>query len=288
MEPVLVLREEPRRSGEHAVVPAERRKAEPEHHSPAGEDRDPLDEVGPHHRPQAAVDRVGARQQADAPDSEQGGGELRGAGREAEPAPEQLGQHEDGVQRHRAGVEHGRHRHEDRRSGQERGKDGPRAPVVAPLEELRHREDAALQVAGQQEPADDDQRRRGGPLVAGDREADVRRRRPGHPHEVLGGDVGGHERHPDGPPAEVPAGEEVPLGRAAPARSPQRYEDHRPQEQDEGDQVGRGERHGTVDCASDQTGTEGTPASGPSSRWGPAPLRAAQRANPSLGEAAEP
>ena len=87
VEPVLVLREEPRGPGEHAVVPAERRKAEPEHHPPAGEDRDPLDEVGPDDRPQAAVDGVDARQQADAPDPEQGGGQLRGAGREARTSP---------------------------------------------------------------------------------------------------------------------------------------------------------------------------------------------------------
>ena len=80
VQPVLVLGEETRRPGEHPVVPAERREAEPEHHRPAREDRDPLDEVGPDDRPQAPVDGVDARQQADAPHPEQGGGQLRRLG----------------------------------------------------------------------------------------------------------------------------------------------------------------------------------------------------------------
>ena len=261
VQPVLVLRKKSRGAGQYTVVPAELREAEPEHHRPAGEDRDPLDEVGPDDRPQSAVDRVDAGQQTDTPHPQQGGRQLRGSGGKPQHLPEDLGQQEDGVQRHRPGVEHRRHRDEHGGGREEGGENGPGAPVVAPLQELRHGEHAALQVAGQQKPPDDDEGRRRRPLVAGDRKADVGGRRPGHPDEVLGRDVGRHERHPDGPTTEVPAGEEVPLRRSPSARRPQRNEDHGPEEEDEGQQIGGGERHEPGDCAARSAGLR--PASRP-------------------------
>ena len=79
---------------------------------------------------------------------------------------------------------------------------------VPPLEELRHREHAAAQVEGHEEPAEQQQHEPGHDLELGDREAGSGAGAR-EPDEVLRADVGSEQRRADDEPAGVASGEEV-------------------------------------------------------------------------------
>ena len=92
--------------------------------------------------------------------------------------------------------------------------------VVAVLEELGDRVDAALEKLRQEEERDDDQGDGGHPLVAGDGHAEPVGGLAAHADELLGRDVGGDERKADQPPGQPATGEEVVLGAIARCGSP--------------------------------------------------------------------
>ncbi len=100
---------------------------------------------------------------------------------------------------------------------------------VPPFQELGHREDAAPQVEGDEEPSQEQQDQGGEHLELTDRDA-AAVAGAGEPHEVLRSDVRREESGADDEPADVPAGQEVALGRlvgrgTAAARPPGHPED---------------------------------------------------------------
>ena len=83
--------------------------------------------------------------------------------------------------------------------------------VVALAEELRHRENAVLQVHRNEEYGHHDEREGGHPFVGGNGQAHFKARAR-HAHKLLGRDVGGDERRADGPPGERAFGQEIVFG----------------------------------------------------------------------------
>ena len=137
-------------------------------------------------------------------------------------APQLVGQREDTQPGQRQIlIDAGHLRHRDRSQPQDRGevdrniKHQPehghhraQARTEAGLEKLRHGRDAVLEKHRQKQEADDQQRGRGHPFVGGNGQAD-RIARPGHPHDLLGRDVGRDQRGADGPPRKRAVGQEI-------------------------------------------------------------------------------
>ena len=193
---------------------------------PAYED-ERLQRLGIDHRPQAAEHGVDAGQHD----------HRGGAGPEVE-AHQPL-------QHHAARVDGHRHLGEDVAHEHDHRQEPAAAAVVAALEKLGHREDAAPQVERHEHPAEE-QDDPGVQLVVPQHHAGAGPR-AGEADDVLGADVRGEQRRPDREPAHVPAREEVVGGGLlASAGDPRRDAEQGREVRPDDDPVQSGEPHQAV------------------------------------------
>ncbi len=163
-----------------------------------------LHHVGPRHRGQTAVDRVDARHDEEHEDDR----EQRHVDLHAEEHAGRGGDAQNLLDGQRAQPGDRREVDEDVEEEPEDREREAHAPVVALAQELGDGEDAALDHHGEQEFADDDERRGGHEFVGG--HGDARGvGRAGHADELFGRNVGGDERGAHGPPRQRVAGQKI-------------------------------------------------------------------------------
>ena len=180
-------------AGPHAASPRHSVEREIGRDEATEDQEDHLDDVGPGHGRQPAVQRIGRRE-----------------GRQTEHSVDHRNAH-DGLQRERAEVQHGGEVDEDVERDPEDRQDRLELRGVPLLDELGNRVEPLLDEDGQEVFADEDQGQRRHPLIRGDGQADFESG-AGHADELLGGYVGRDEGGAHRPPGERFAGEEIVLG----------------------------------------------------------------------------
>ena len=209
------------------------RQGEKEHDRPACDERRALQQIGPGTRLEAAGKHVDRRQRADDPAADRDVPQIiAGHGHALEIARDDLGS--------RINDRGGRHADQDDQRGNRHDQAGKR--VVAVLEKLRNRVDAAAEERGQEDKGHHDERDGGHPLVTGDRHAQPVGCLATHSHELLGRDIGGDQRESHQPPGQAAARQEVILGpvfavRLLPRALPQPNGDNGHHEDDEDDEI---------------------------------------------------
>ena len=115
------------------------------------------------------------------------------------------------LQRQRPGIERAAEDRGDVADDQRRGEDVAAGGVVAPLEELRHRVDAAAHVVGQENPDEQRVDDPGVPASSARHDA-VLVCRAGVGDQIVGRDVSRDHARADDVPGELPVAEEIALG----------------------------------------------------------------------------
>ena len=180
-------------AGPHAASPGHGIEREVGRDEAAEDQEDHLDDVGPGHGREPAVQRIGRRE-----------------GRQAEHPVDHRNAH-DRLQRERAEVQHGGEVDEDVERNPEDRQNRLELSGIALLDELGNRVQSLLDEDGKEVFADENQGQRRHPLVRGDGQANLESG-AGHADELFGRNVGRDEGGPHRPPGERLAGEEVILG----------------------------------------------------------------------------
>jgi hypothetical protein len=138
----------------------------------------------------------------------------------------------------------GGQRHRDLRENV--GEDGDRRQIpaarrpVTALEKLRHRDDPAAQVEGNEHPRERQHHEHGQPLEVADGQPGARAR-PRQPDEVLARDVGREQRRADGDPADAPIRQKISLTGLGFAEVIRRHAEHDEEVGGNDDEIERGQ-----------------------------------------------